>query len=123
MVAWRHPGKERHLADPQLTSILALGLERRFLQPKDEYNCIDKSGRKVLDEIEAMLVEQMNLVVAMSIRSRWRRLNDSDRRFKYRSVFGRQDRSLDEPTVEQQPVERNIGGHGSHRTSCRCQGG
>jgi hypothetical protein len=43
----------------------------------------------VFDEIKTQIIEQMNLVVAMSIRSGWRRLDDTDERSKSRGIFGR----------------------------------
>jgi hypothetical protein len=105
MLSWRHACKESHAADCQLSQVLAARLERRLFQPKHENDCINKPGRMVLDEVQTKLIEQVNLVIAMPIRSRWRRLNDTGRRFKHRSVRGRFHRRLEEPTVEQQPIE------------------
>lgn len=48
-----------------------------------------KPRRMVFDEIKTQIIEQMNLVVAMSIRSGWRRLDDTDERSKSRGIFGR----------------------------------
>jgi len=55
----------------------------------------------VFDEIQAKFIEQVYLVIAVSIRSRWRRLNDTDGRCKYRRVLGRQYGRLEKPTVQQ----------------------
>jgi len=101
MISRCHAGKEPYTAYRQLSREFAHRLERRFLQPKNENHRIDKPSRMVFDEIKAQLIEQMNLVVAMSIWSRRRRLNHTDGRSENRAVFRRLHRRLKKVTVEQ----------------------